>query len=371
MFDEKDKTKEEWLQWISDNKSLFQIPKGEEATFYSGGILADREARQHCSHWGSFAIWKTTGGEILEKAKLHSIFDRKTADSIWDKASEIYAESAEGKVRAFVQTATNDNTFFNVELPTLFKENKVTHINEVPLEKIKTIWDKDTSEEKEQAKAEIKKELTLGVGQITWEPTFKEPDPKKEEIQKKDQIETQKKEEQAKAEELKKEEPTPKEKTTVEIEKEEKIAKRIVEAVIEEAKTAAIGAIGGSALATAYEAKKALDEAKEQEQSKSAQETEQSYKVPITYNGRKATMEVSATSLDDAKERVKALFENEEFRNQVNARSLKPGESLSGKAEIAKLPEEQPKPFFLTEQEKKKRDEQEVTIKIESPSLSQ
>ena len=329
--------------------------KENGAVFYDNGVLSygeDRQpfgsrelAKEFCKKEGNEhckTLEDTPGGAWLNSLNLYDCLKAENADSVWLGLSTQFADQAKGEVNTFVKTESADHrTWEFAEKQTLRDNQKATQIN----------YHFHPAPDFEVVKSE-------GLARPEVDAINRE------------RAEAQQKEEQAKAEEQKEIKLPPKPKTKEELEREEQVAKKIVETVIDEAKASAIGAIGGSTLKTAYEAKKTLDEANEQ--AKQNQDSEQKHEIKFTYEGKKGTIEIEATTREEAKERVKALFENEDFRKELESRNLKAGESFKGKVEIAQPSLEPAKPSILQseEEEKKKKKEQQVEIKIEEPKLS-
>lgn len=161
-------------EWIQKNRDLFQPApeQRDKMAFYSGGIAGSnrRDAEIHCERHSAVILEHTSGGKILDKAKLYdTLNDKPQANRIFITASEHYVESAQGRVRTFTMHAREERVFIDKELPKLLHNKDVTHINEVPRRDLLKMWHSDPSPEKQEARKEVAREINQGVKQIGWD----------------------------------------------------------------------------------------------------------------------------------------------------------------------------------------------------------
>jgi hypothetical protein len=142
------------LKWVDEHRNLFECQEGQTAIFHSGwfdkanNIHANRlEAEQFCDEYGNFrnatTLERLPGGKILEEAKVRARFGVDEANIIWGKASETYAASASGAVFTFHHNHNPQGNYVRDELPTLLENDKVTHINYVPISELREIWNQN------------------------------------------------------------------------------------------------------------------------------------------------------------------------------------------------------------------------------------
>jgi hypothetical protein len=111
------------------NKALLQSPS-DEANFWSGlGRGGDEQAANFTVKNGG-----TTLEQLLEKNNIempdYNPLDSTTVEA-WEKASELYAEQASGKVNAIIgENLRPDSIWKTYELPALKRNPNVTEITE-------------------------------------------------------------------------------------------------------------------------------------------------------------------------------------------------------------------------------------------------
>lgn len=174
-------TKEEWISWIEKSGEFDVSSQPDKGVCWSGGIPIERKGELVSSNFikkaevfcklneGYTTLEQTPGGRILaaEKDNLNKQFGWKEAKEIFAAASKKYVQSLSGAVTCFVQGAREDSIFRQVELPTLLQNEKVTHINQIPREKLKTEY--DLAQDKTAALKTIHADISYGIKEIGWE----------------------------------------------------------------------------------------------------------------------------------------------------------------------------------------------------------
>ena len=92
--------------------------------FYSGKGNYER-ATQYAISTGKKTIEMTEGGKTLLSDPLFQSLSRNQQRQIWVKASTPFAESASGRINAFINGARADRTFRTIEEPILRRSRKV------------------------------------------------------------------------------------------------------------------------------------------------------------------------------------------------------------------------------------------------------
>src|SRR5690606_22937459 len=67
--------------------------------------------------------------------------DGSRVESVWDRASRRLALAAEGDVRTLTPSALDGKVFASVELPALLDNPKVSHVNGIPVEAYRRIYE--------------------------------------------------------------------------------------------------------------------------------------------------------------------------------------------------------------------------------------
>lgn len=120
------------------------------AVFYSDDAGKNRAAAEAYTELCSRAGKKTTTleatpcGKWLESRNLYtpaSGLSRQQADQVWGKASVKYASEASGSCRCFIVKAPSERVFRNHELAALLNNDKVTDLNNIPRQTLKSIHD--------------------------------------------------------------------------------------------------------------------------------------------------------------------------------------------------------------------------------------
>jgi hypothetical protein len=110
-----------------------EMPQWEEtpqrSVFYSGGYNQDHAWAFCHANPDYHMIQETLGGDWLVRQDLPEYFRHNEVTSIWQEAARQYARMAQGDVVAFIRGAEPSDMFFEVELPELLFNEKVTHIN--------------------------------------------------------------------------------------------------------------------------------------------------------------------------------------------------------------------------------------------------
>ncbi len=119
------------------------------AVFYSDDSGRNRVAAEayaeHCSRAGkeTTTLEATPCGRWLEGQNLYASPLSLFADDIWAAASVKYASEASGSCRCFVANAPSDRVFRKHELAALLNNDKVTDLNNIPRQTLKSIHDKN------------------------------------------------------------------------------------------------------------------------------------------------------------------------------------------------------------------------------------
>lgn len=131
--------------------SVASLPDG--AVFYSDDGDRNRVAAEdyveHCHRSGKPAttLEATPCGKWLEGQKLYeaatSPLSRSEADEVWATASAKYASEASGNCRCFIINAPAHRVFRRYEFARLLNNDRVTNLNNIPRETLKTIYDRD------------------------------------------------------------------------------------------------------------------------------------------------------------------------------------------------------------------------------------
>ncbi|MBG0809498.1 hypothetical protein IY145_08910 [Methylosinus sp. H3A] len=132
------RTEAERIAAIADEASV-ATPK-DKAVFYSGE--GNRKKALAAAERGSVPIDKTECGRALEAENLYSEANElrnRTADGYWTRASQRFAENASGDVTAYVHGASPDRVFAQTELPVLLENRKVTSINGMPTQLLRSM----------------------------------------------------------------------------------------------------------------------------------------------------------------------------------------------------------------------------------------
>lgn len=144
-------------EWVIENRSLFECQEGQTAVFHSQWVIDEKtynytnriEAEQFCEEFGNYRnatiLEWLPGGRIFEKLELHKLknLDPYESQTLWGQASTFYAESADGSVFAFHHQANPQRILIKDELPALLKNEKVTHINYVPVSELKPLYNEN------------------------------------------------------------------------------------------------------------------------------------------------------------------------------------------------------------------------------------
>ena len=108
---------------------------------------------------GHVTIERLENGKALLNARLFDTLDAISALEIWSEASKKYAREASGPITCFIHRQDDYGIFQNIELPELLKNEKVDFINGIPREQLKSIYDRDTSQDKKEALSRIHSEI--------------------------------------------------------------------------------------------------------------------------------------------------------------------------------------------------------------------
>lgn len=120
------------------------------AVFYSDDANRNRVAAEAyaecCSRSGkkTTTLEATPCGQWLEGQKLYtpaSGLSREEADQVWAAASVKYAGEASGSCRCFIANAPAERVFRKHELAALLNNDKVTDLNNIPRQTLKSIHD--------------------------------------------------------------------------------------------------------------------------------------------------------------------------------------------------------------------------------------
>jgi len=141
-------TKEEFIEYIMSHASEFSSPK-DHSVFYSGESYTNYDVYLNKDRAFEFienndtytTIETTKGGHLLQN--VYENFERQDANKITSTASQQYAALASGEVRTFVVDASENGIFRSIELPILLDNEKVTSINGVDREELKTLYDRN------------------------------------------------------------------------------------------------------------------------------------------------------------------------------------------------------------------------------------
>lgn len=121
------------------------------AVFYSDDAgknrLAAEAYAERCSQAGkkTTTLEATPCGKWLESQSLYtpaSGFSREEADEVWAAASVKYAGEASGSCRCFIVNAPAERVFRQHELAALLQNDKVTDLNNIPREILKSLHDR-------------------------------------------------------------------------------------------------------------------------------------------------------------------------------------------------------------------------------------
>ncbi len=110
---------------------------------------------------GFVKIAETKDGKLLDEATVTKKFGQEEGEEIWKEASVKYAEEAKGRVTCYGLGAKKDTIFLKKELPTLLENEKVTFINGIPREELKSMYDRDNSPNHHESIKEIQKILAV------------------------------------------------------------------------------------------------------------------------------------------------------------------------------------------------------------------
>lgn len=119
------------------------------AVFYSDDAGKNRVAveayAKRCGQAGkqTTTLEATRCGQWLESEHLYASPLSLSADDIWAEASVKYAREASGSCRCLVAHAPSDRVFRKHELATLLDNDKVTDLNNIPRQTLKSIHDRD------------------------------------------------------------------------------------------------------------------------------------------------------------------------------------------------------------------------------------
>ena len=136
------KTRDEYLDYVrSDACDLTTEP--DRAVVYANDKFDGHHRNMERAQAAGTTIEQTPGGEFLDKQELFKNLESTDADIVWHEASHKFASSVSGDVTTRVIGAAEDSAFRQVELPTLLANDKVTAINGVPREELKSLFEKD------------------------------------------------------------------------------------------------------------------------------------------------------------------------------------------------------------------------------------
>lgn len=123
----------EHVFYSGKERTEFHLARGEEVTTWN----SDR-AKQYCIGRRATLIENTPDGKWLSETILQNYqqINTRQAENLWKEASRSYARNAKGDVTCFTKNATEDRVFRQVELPELAKNQRVSHINGIPREKL-------------------------------------------------------------------------------------------------------------------------------------------------------------------------------------------------------------------------------------------